>query len=163
MSKIIARKAFTGLEGHIRVGQVLDSADYASLTPARIEQLSRNGLVEDYHDKMDAAPSNKALERRPAADPPGMTSPNRGGITDLGWKPGAGADDHADAGRFVGSEGNQVEDAAGNGSGPAPSDAAGPDGSSTAPIGSESLSPPARQQKAPAKSSGGRPRRGNRS
>lgn len=148
MAKLIARKAFRGQEGPVRVGQVLDTADHPSLTKERVAALTRNGLLEGYSDKMAAAPRNQAF--RAAREPAGVVSPNAGGLVELGWDP---AKAQADRVRAIGEDGDDEN--------PSPG---GQDGSSTSAqtIDSSALSRAARPQGAPATSSGERPRRGRR-
>lgn len=98
MTKYIALKAYRGLEGHVRVGQVLAVVDFPTLDASRIDDLTRLGLIGVYSDKMAASPRNQAV--RSPQDPPGLDSPNAGGMRSLGWTPG-----EADEGNGQGAEG----------------------------------------------------------
>lgn len=148
MAKYVATKAFRGVEGPVRVGQVLDTADHETLTRDRLAALTRNGLIEPYRDKMAAAPRNQAF--RSPAEPIGVVSPNAGGLTDLRWNPEQAQRERV---RAIGEEEGDDEN-------PSPD---GQNGSSTSPaIGQSSFSRPDRAPKAPATPSGERPRRGRR-
>lgn len=143
--RYIALKAFRGEEGAVRVGQVLEG-----LADTRAEQLKRNRLIDDYSDKMAAAPRNQAM--RSPADPPGLTSPNAGGLVELGWNPD---------GRPSGDGTSDGTDAEGNGEA---ATTVAPIGSSTSPTESSSSSPPAPPPATSTSntSSDGRPKRGRR-
>lgn len=165
MSKFIVRKAYRGLEGPVRVGQVLDVKDHPSLTKERAAELTRGGMLEAYSDKMKAQARNQAFAS--PREPGRMVSPNAGGLVDLGWDPAKG--DHGAGGTMTtgnataGADEGAGEGAgagdAGNGQGATTT--AAPAGSSTSPAATPSSSPAAQAPKAqtsPAPSAGRRQR-----
>lgn len=159
MTKYVALKSFRGQEGPIRRGQ--DMPD--DMTPERIKALERQRLIE--RRKTGEAPPARNQALPGPKEPPGMVSPNAGGLVDLGWDPNAG--------KFRGdgtrqarddAEGPEGEGDAGNGEGAAETIA--PIGSSTSATDASSSSqaaPPPAPLTSPARSAG-RPKkpRGNR-
>lgn len=148
----IAKKSYTGLEGRVMKGQRLDPAALPTLdNPVRVDQLKRNGLIEDYDKAVAPAARTQAL--RSPAEPPGMVSPNVGGIRELGWTPGGPPGD--------GTRGDG-ETEAGNEGGAAAGEAIAPIGSSTSPTAEPSSSPPVPPPPASTSTESARPARGNR-
>ena len=156
MSKFIVRKAYRGLEGPVRVGQVLDAAKFPTLTKERAAELERGGMLAPYSYKMKAQARNQAYAG--PRDPGRMVSPNAGGLTELGWDPEKG--DGSEAGTLT--TGNAVEGAEGNGQGAESTGA--PNGSSTSTDATSSSSPAAQAPPAPTSSgpAPGRRQRGTR-
>lgn len=147
MTKYVALKSFRGQEGPIRRGQ--DMPD--DMTADRIKTLERNRLIGPRKTGEAPAPRNQALPG--PKEPPGMDSPNAGGLVHLGWDPNASPPGDGTRQARPDQVDGEGEDDQGNGEGAAETIA--PIGSSTSPDDGSSSSqaaPPPAPLTSPARS-----------